>query len=483
MNAPRICLAALLLFSASPCSTGESRKNVLFISIDDLRPTLGCYGDKTAITPNIDKIAEKGTAFYRAYCQQALCSPSRLSLLTGLRPNSTKVWDLNAHFRESVPEAVTLPQHFKNQGYLTRSIGKIFHGGGKPSKDPPSWSEDPLYDQVRDPKLRYALPKNLKGNGLKRDSTESAEIADNHYVDGKVCDSAIKTLRRYSKTSAPFFLAVGFRKPHLPFNAPKKYWDLYQREQIPKPLTSSHPTNAPEIATRSWKELEGYTDIPSNGMIGQVKTQELRHGYYACVSYIDSLVGRLIRTLNDLNILKETVICIWGDHGYHLGEQGLWTKANNYELSVRVPLIFSIPMQKKQGSKPNGLVELVDLYPSICEACQIKIPPSLEGTSFIPLLNDPDKEWKNAAYSQFPRNRTRNRHTSHGEIMGYSVRTNTHRYTEWREWKTNKVIDIELYDHATDSNEMTNIASLKNFQDQLKILSITLKEGWKTLQQ
>ena len=475
-------IVAFLLLSSSAWSIGENRKNVLFISIDDLRPSLGCYGDRTAITPHIDKIAEKGTTFYRAYCQQALCSPSRLSLLTGLRPNSIKVWDLNTHFRESVPKSITLPQHFKNHGYLTRSIGKIFHGGGKPSKDPPSWSEEPVYDQVRDPKLRYALPKNLKGNGLKRDSTESAEIADDYYVDGKVCDSAIETLKRYSKMQAPFFLAVGFRKPHLPFNAPKKYWDMYKREEIPKPISSSHPTNAPEIATRSWKELEGYTDIPSNGIIGQEKIQELRHGYYACVSYIDALVGRLIRVLNDLNILKETVICIWGDHGYHLGEQGLWTKANNYELSVRVPLIFSIPMQKNQGSKSHGLVELVDIYPSICEACQIKIPPRLEGTSFIPLLNNPGKEWKKAAYSQFPRNRTGNRHSSHGDIMGYSLRTNTHRYTEWREWKTNKLINRELYDYTNDPNEMTNIAKLKDFQDQLTTLSETLKEGWNTLQ-
>ena len=183
MKAHRALLAVLISVSSISLSAGKARKNVLFIAIDDLRPTLGCYGDKTAITPNIDKIAEKGTAFYRAYCQQALCSPSRLSLMTGLRPNSTKVWDLNTHFRESVPGAVTLPQHFKNQGYLTRSIGKIFHGGGKASKDPPSWSEEPVYDQVRDPKLRYALPKNLKGNGLKRDSVESVKIDDNHYVD------------------------------------------------------------------------------------------------------------------------------------------------------------------------------------------------------------------------------------------------------------------------------------------------------------
>ncbi len=482
MKLARIFLSSFLLFNASHWSIGENRKNVLFISIDDLRPTLGCYGDKTAITPNIDKIAEKGTTFYRAYCQQSLCSPSRLSLLTGLRPNSTKVWDLNTHFRESVPKAVTLPQYFKNQGYVTRSIGKIFHGGGKPSKDPPSWSEEPLYDQVREPQLRYALPKNLRGGGLKRDSTESAEVDDNYYVDGKVCEAAMKNLNRYSKMPDPFFLAVGFRKPHLPFNAPKKYWNMYKRERIPAPISSSHPTNAPEIATRSWKELEGYTDIPSNGIIEQAKTQELRHGYYACVSYIDSLVGSLIQTLNDLNILNETVICIWGDHGYHLGEQGLWTKANNYELSLRVPLIFSIPMQNNQGSKSNALVELVDIYPSICEACQIKIPPNLEGTSFIPLLNDPDKEWKKAAYSQFPRNRTGNRHSSHGHIMGYSVRTNTHRYTEWREWKSNKLIDRELYDHRNDPSEMTNIASFKDFQDQLKILSTTLKKGWNSLQ-
>ena len=238
-----------------------SKPNVLFIAIDDLRPALGCYGDTVAVTPHIDQLAGRGTTFNRAYCQLAVCSPSRLSLLTGRRPDSIRVWDLGTHFRKAVPGAITLPQHFKNHGYFTQSVGKVFHGSGKPSKDPPSWSVDPQYDFVRDPKVRYALEKNLAGEGLKRDASESADVPDGTYIDGIVCDAAIRTLTDLREKNQPFFLAVGFRKPHLPFCAPKKYWDLYDPASIPDPVTDSHPQGRTGVSdTRSWMELEGYAD-------------------------------------------------------------------------------------------------------------------------------------------------------------------------------------------------------------------------------
>ena len=451
-------------------------KNVLFVAIDDLRPALGCYGDPVAISPNIDRLAKRGMVFNRAYCQQAVCSPSRLSLLSGRRPDSIRVWDLKTHFREALPELVTLPQYFKQHGYTTRSIGKIFHGSGSPSMDPPSWSEAPLYDYVRDPKLRYASPENLKGKGLKRSSTECADVPDNAYTDGVVCDAALDAL---GKIQRPFFLAVGLRKPHLPFCAPKKYWDLYQRDQIPAPITGEHPQGAPEIAVRSWKELEGYTDIPQDANISAPKVQELRHGYYACVSYVDTLVGRLLAELERLGLSHDTVIVLWGDHGYHLGEQGLWTKANNYELSTRVPLILTVPGSKTAGQRTDALVELVDVYPTLVEACGLQVPASLEGQSLMPLLNDPARPGKSAVFSQYPRMRQGHRHRGPGDIMGYAVRTERFRYVQWQDRKTQGVLVRELYDHETDPHEMYNLAANPEYSQSLEALSGMLKRNLK----
>jgi len=468
-------ITGLVLVAGAPC---HARTNVLFIVVDDLRPALGCYGDKSAITPNIDRLAKRGIVFGRAYCQQAVCSPSRLSMLTGLRPDTIRVWDLGTHFREAVPEAVTMPQHFKNHGYHTRSIGKIFHGGGKPAKDPPSWSEDPLFDTTRDLKGRYARPENLAGTGLKRAASESAEVPDETYVDGQVCVAALAALTKLKESEKPFFLAVGFRKPHLPFCAPKKYWDLYQRDEIPAPVTSHHPGGAPELGVRSWGELEGYTDIPNEGKPGAAKVQELRHGYYACVSYIDALVGRLLDRLARLNLAEHTVVCLLGDHGFHLGEQGLWTKANNYELSTRVPLVVAVPGQKHAGRTTDALVELVDLYPTLAGVCGLKEPEGVEGLSFEAVLREPDRPWKTAVISQFPRMRNGNRHRGHGEIMGYAMRTARYRYVEWREWKTGKVEARELYDHQGDAHEMLNLAGDETHAPTLKKLAGELSRSW-----
>lgn len=468
-------LPILLLVTAIGHSA-QAAPNVLFIAVDDLRPALGCYGDQTAISPNIDALAAGGMTFMRAYCQEAVCSPSRLSLITGRRPDTTQVWDLGTHFREALPKVVTLPQHFKQHGYHTRAIGKILHGNGKPSKDPVSWSAEPLLDTSRDPKLRYATPENLAGKGLKRAASESADVPDNTYIDGIVCDTALTTLDGLKRSGNPFFLAVGFRKPHLPFCAPKRYWDLYEREDIPAPVSSKHPEGAPELAVRSWVELEGYSDIPKDGQLKEEKIQELRHGYYACVSYIDAQVGRLLKRLSKLGLAENTVVVLWGDHGFHLGEQGLWTKANNYELSTRVPLIIDAPNQANPGTKTRALVELVDLYPTLTDLCGLDQPKGLEGISLTPLLKDPSRPWKTAAFSQYPRSFKSHRHRRHGDIMGYAIRTDTHRYVEWREWKTGKISARELYDHRSDSNEMVN--QVVNNPLMVKDLSSQLESGW-----
>ncbi|MDB4561658.1 sulfatase [bacterium] len=461
--------------------------NVLFIAVDDLRPLLGCYGDTTAVTPHLDRLASRGTVFQRAYCQQALCSPSRLSLLTGKRPDTTRVWDLATHFRTTLPDAITLPQYFKQNGYQTQGIGKILHGNGKPASDPPSWTHEPLFSINRDPRLRYALKENLNGSGLKRSATESAEVSDATYIDGKVCEAAIERLTEFKADGKPFFLAVGFRKPHLPFCAPSRFWDLYKRANIPSPSPKARPTNAPELATRSWRELEGYSDIPSDGKLSAAEIQQLRHGYYACVSYIDEQIGRVLKHLSQLQLTGNTLVVVWGDHGFHLGEQQLWTKANNYELSTRVPLIVALPQntsdltiaddQKNRNVCPN-LVELVDLYPTLTEACGLPCPDGLEGTSFYPLLKNPLQPWKSAAFSQHPRSTTSNRHKGHGNIMGYAVRTHRYRYIEWKEWKTGKIVAHELYDYNSSNSETENCIGNPRYAKAHQELRNILAAGW-----
>jgi iduronate 2-sulfatase len=473
-------MAFVAVIVAQAFAAGQTqRPNVLLIAIDDLRPALGCYGDAVAISPNIDALAKRGTLFDRAYCQQAVCCPSRLSLLTGRRPDTIEVWDLATHFRQKLPAVVTLPQHFKNHGYHTQSIGKIYHGSGKPSQDPPSWSVAPQYDAVRDPSVRYAAAENLQGQGLKRSSTEAADVPDNTYIDGIVCDAALATLNDLQTKKKPFFLAVGFRKPHLPFCAPQKYWDLYERAAIPPPVSNTHPNGAPELAVRSWNELEGYRDIPKNGELTDEQVIRLRHGYYACVSYVDALVGRLTERLNQLNLANDTVIVLWGDHGFHLGEQGLWTKANNYELSTRVPLIVAVPRQTRPGTKIDALVEFVDVYPTLADLCGLDAPTGVEGISLEPLLIDPNRKWKRAVFSQYPRARQGSRHKGHGEVMGYAVRTQRYRYVEWRQWDSKNVLARELYDHETDPHEMYNIASQPPHIRSANRLAKILSEGWK----
>jgi iduronate 2-sulfatase len=476
---PLLIAAMAASLQAAATEQPSARFNVLFVAIDDLRPALGCYGDPVAITPHIDQLAARGTIFRRAYCQQAVCSPSRLSLLTGRRPDTIRVWDLATHFREAVPDAVTLPQYFKQHGYHTQGIGKIFHGNGKPSKDPPSWSVEPQFDRIGTPNQRYALPANLQGKGLKRSASESADVADDAYLDGLVCNAAIAALAQMRSQDQPFFLAVGFRKPHLPFCAPKKYWDLYDREKIPLPAADRHPRGAPELAVRSWMELEGYSDILEDRELSEAKVRQLRHGYYACVSYVDTLFGRLMHELRTRGLANNTIVVLWGDHGYHLGEQGLWTKANNYELSTRVPLIISLPGQSPAGAATDALVEFVDVYPTLADICGLDTPPDVEGVSLRRLLANPDRDWKTAVFSQYPRSRAGSRHRGHGDIMGYAVRTDRYRYVEWQDWETKQAVACELYDHQSDPLETCNLYGQSARAAAAKELKAILADGWK----
>ncbi|MCU0377610.1 MAG: sulfatase [Bacteroidales bacterium] len=429
--------------------------NVLFFFVDDLRPNLGCYGDVNAVTPNIDLLARSGVTFNHAYCQQAVSNPSRTSLLTGLRPDENGVTDLETHFRDNVPDVITLPQLFRNNGYLTLGAGKVYHSTPF-IVDKPSWTR-PVPDYL--PRA-YMLPENLVENA-KMSSFESADVADNAYPDGKTADFAIEYLQEASSENKPFFIAVGFTKPHLPFCAPSKYWKLY--DSVSFVINDRYrPAGSPDLAFHNWEELRGYRDIPKSGPISSEKEELLWQGYYACISYIDAQVGRVLQTLDRLGLRENTVIVLWGDHGYHLGEQDLWGKSTNFELDARVPLIISSPGVKGSGNECNAIVETLDIYPTLADICGLTPQSKLSGISLRQLLVNPDKKWKNIAFNQFirPYDALRNGKPTH---MGYSVRTSDWRCTCWWDLKTGKMVEKELYYLKDYSVEKENLAGIKKY--------------------
>lgn len=456
-------------------AVARPRKNVLFIAVDDLRPKLGCYGDALAITPNIDKLAKRGVLFTNAYCQQAVCAPSRASLLTGRRPDTTKVWDLRTLFRTALPDVVTLPQYFKQWGYHSQSVGKIYHDPQE-AQDAISWSVPETLAVTDAIGGRYALPENLNVPGIwpasKANSTERADVADNVYIDGRVSDEAIKILNQIS--DRPFFLAVGFRRPHLPFVAPEKYWAMHDNKKLPGPPNPLPPSGVPEIALHNWGELRAYTDIPDSGYLtDQEKVHQLIQGYYASTSFVDAQIGKVLDELDRLNLTDNTIIVLWGDNGFHLGEHGLWAKRTNFEIDTRVPLIVCSPDQAAKNKTSNALVELVDVYPTLTELAGLQRPSGLEGLSMVPLLAEPARSWKTAAFSQFLRAENKEK------IMGYSIRTQDFRYTEWWDVSSGKVEAAELYDRLNDPEESTNLINQQQHRETIKGLADMLKGGWK----
>jgi iduronate 2-sulfatase len=471
----KLTLASILMmvFTLGGCGINkgfsfQQKPNVVFIAVDDLRPELACYGNAIVRSPNIDKLAKSGVLFNRAYCQQAVCSPSRTSVMTGRRPNTTKVWDLKTHFRTTIPDVVTLPQYFKANGYFAQSIGKIYHDP-ESAQDALSWSAPEILAATKK-EGKYVLPSNLQNKTAKAAAIELADVSDNAYVDGQVADQALAVLNKIK--DKPFFLALGFRRPHLPFSAPKKYWDLYNRENIPLPSQRTIPKNIPAYAAHNNQELKGYSDIGDT--ITDSKTRELLHGYYAAISYTDAQIGKVLAELDRLNLTKNTIIVLWSDHGFHLGEKGLWAKSTNYELDTRVPLIVAAP-GKKQGVKSDGLVELVDLYPTLADLAGLQIPHGLEGASLTPLLTNPKQPWKNAVFSQFPRPWI---YKGVPDLMGYALRTDRYRYVEWRDFKTAEVKAVELYDHRLDPAEINNIADDPSNKTLVNEFKKRLNDGW-----
>ncbi|MCH5599817.1 sulfatase [Niabella ginsengisoli] len=447
-----------------------AKPNVLFIVADDLRPSIGCYGDLKAITPHIDKLAASSIVFNNAYCQQAVCNPSRASVLTGLRPNQNGVTDLVTHFREKVPDAVTLPQAFKNAGYTTIGIGKIFHGT-KQTLDKVSWSISEI-ENVSVKNQEYFLERNKKGG--KADAFEFTEGPDNKYPDGKIAESTIELLRDFKKSGKPFFLATGFKKPHLPFCAPQKYWDMYKHTDFSGIANSNKPLGAPEIAFHQWQELRGYTDIADQGPLTPQKQRDLIHAYYACISYVDVQLGKIIDELDKLGLSDNTIIVLWGDHGYHLGEQDLWCKSTNFELDTRIPLIISAPSVIKKASNTNAVVEAIDIYPTLIDLCGLTKNTALTGKSLKPLLQQPQMKWDQVAYSQFcrPYKAITSKYPTH---MGYTVRDQNYRYTLWYNLHNDSIEHRELYDLRKSRLENENLAGTKKYQQEENRLAAMLE--------
>lgn len=450
----------------------KRKLNVLFIAVDDLRLQLGCFGDRIVHSPNIDSLARDGMVFENAYCQQAVCAPTRASLLSGLRPDTTKVYDLETPLRSVLPNVRTLPQHFKENGYQTISVGKIYH---HLKDDLLGWSE--LQYRAKAPGyasedamavVKTGQYKTHRGSSV-GPPFEAVEIADNGYADGQNCDYAIEQLRRLKADQKPFFLAMGFLKPHLPFNAPKKYWDRYDPETLPLAANPFPPENATPYSLTDFGELRSYYGMPKKGPLSDEQARQLIHGYYACVSYTDAQVGRLLHELDRLGLRDETIVILWGDHGWKLGEHGGWCKHTNFENDTHVPLVISVPGMEDKKLRTKALVEYVDIYPSLSELCRLPIPQSLEGLSFVPLLENPTLPWKRAAFSQYPR----------GKVMGYSMKTSEFRYIEWQNRKTGEVTARELYDHHQDPAENKNVVNKPEYAAKVKELSEMLGRGWR----
>jgi arylsulfatase A-like enzyme len=494
-------LLMVMLLAGTSLTLQAQKKNILFIAIDDLKPTIKAYGDDYAITPVMDKLASEGYVFQNAYTQQAVCGPSRASMLTGWRPDRTKVWDLKTLIRDINPDVVPLPEYFKQNGYTVIATGKIYDPRSVDKQyDGVSWSEPykppyklNTYYENKPPKLGYyqspeylALYKRVSDSLLKtgmkhgridgymrkhyKPSTEKADVPDNAYEDGAIALDAIKKLDKLSKGDKPFLLMVGFKRPHLPFAAPSKYWNLYKEEEIPLAKWQKHSIGGPNVAYHTNGELRSYTDIPAyvvdkQGHIDRSIQPRLIHGYYAATSYVDTQIGKVIKALEEKGLKDNTIIVLWGDHGWHLGDHGLWCKHTNFEQATRLPLLIIDPT-KKPGETTIP-VETLDIFPTLCELAGIEPEPTLQGKSLVPLLEGKDISQK-YAISQWPVLRKHNG-------MGYTIRTERYRYTEWyKDYRStekrdpSKLVATELYDYVKDPQETKNLVYDKEYKKVLK---------------
>ena len=451
-------LALTLALVCAPSRAAE-KPNVLFIAVDDLKPVAGCYGG-TAKTPNLDRLAARGVRFDRAYCNQAVCAPSRNTLMTGLRPQTLGIYDLGTNFRRARPDAVTLAQAFQKVGYRTEAMGKIFHVGHGNHEDPASWTAPHWQAKT----VAYNLPQSRAKEGLTREEAlfenkpadklprgaayESADVADGQYPDGAIADEAIRRLHAAKESGAPSFIAVGFLKPHLPFCAPKKYWDLYDRAKFELPAFRSPPKDAPAFALQNSGELRQYADTPDTGPIDDDLARALIHGYHAATSYMDAQLGRVLDALEKEGLADKTIVVLWGDHGWHLGDHGMWCKHTNYEQAARIPLLIAAP-----GVKPGvsaSFIETADLYPTLCELAGVAAPAGLDGRSFAASLRDVSVPTRDHITHVYPR----------GERLGRAIRDTRYRMVEWKKpGAPAEEAVIELYDYESDPAETANVAA------------------------
>ncbi|RMG40632.1 MAG: DUF229 domain-containing protein [Planctomycetota bacterium] len=436
---------------------------MLLILVDDLKPAFGAYGASWVRSPNLDRLAARGLRFDFAYCNQAVCAPSRNNLLTGARSTSLGIYNLGTNFRRAVPDAVTLPQHFKRHGYFVAGAGKVFHIGHGNVGDERSWSVPFLPDRVID----YAVWKNPQG-GLTREEAlfsnrsakglprgpawEAADVPDIAYADGRIAAAGIRLLREAAQREQPFFIALGFVKPHLPFCAPRKYWDLYDPARLPLPQVTEPPVGAPPYAGKTLGELNQYEPIPQHPPLPQELVRRLIHGYFAAVSYVDAQIGKVLDELDRRGLQDETIVVLWGDHGWHLGDHGMWTKHTNYEQAVRISLIVVAPGVTRPGTHTDALVETVDVYPTLCELAGLPVPDGpqpIDGTSLLPVLRDPEGgSVRDHAYHCYPR----------GKRLGRAIRTHRWRLVEWKAFDGSGPVDYELYDYLEDPLETRNLA-------------------------
>jgi iduronate 2-sulfatase len=458
--------AAIVSFA---CAIGAplfaaAKPNVLLILVDDLKPSFAAYGDQWVHSPNLDRLAARGMRFDMAYCNQAVCAPSRNNLLVGSRSTSIGVYSLGYHFRRAVPDAVTMPQYFMNHGYHSAGIGKVFHIGHGNINDEHSWSVPFQPDKVID----YVLPESTEGKltkeqalfsnkparGLPRGAAwENADVDDGAYADGRIAAEGIRRLQNYAKSDQPFFLALGFTKPHLPFCAPKKYWDLYDRDQLPVTTIREYPAGAPPYAAKhELGELNQYKPVPEKLPLSDDLERTLIHGYYAALSYMDSQLGLVLNELDRLQLADNTIIVLWGDHGYHLGDHGAWTKHTNYEQANRIPILITAPGVTTAGSHSDALVETVDIFPTVAELAGLPAPTGpqpIDGTSLVPILKGQSAGADQHAYHCFPR----------GNRLGRAIRTAQYRMVEWKGYQApTSSAEYELYDYTNDPLETKNLA-------------------------
>lgn len=440
---------------AHPANGSPSRKykNVLFVIVEDLKNIMGCYANPVVQTPNLDRLAQKGVIFDHAYCQYPVCNPSRSSFLTGLRPDTTRVLDNSLPWTTHVKNHPTLPKLFRDHGYHTVGLGKIFHGKGE-HDDPQAWDENLDFEQT--PRGKRGEGRNMTDGKIEWCNWLAAEGTDNDQPDGQIAAQAVEILKK--PQDRPFFMTIGFHKPHDPFHAPKKYFNLY-------PLNELMPPVMP--ADRSLKEdymigSHWHTVMKNFSLQDQ---REFLRAYYACTTFTDAQIGKVIDELDRQNLWKDTAVIFIGDHGYNLGEHDWWNKAVLMEDSARVPMIAVIDGETTAARRCDQFVELVDLYPTFIDLCGITLPGNLEGVSFRPLLSEPDKPWKKAAYTQVQR----------GDIAGKSIRTKRWRYNEWT--RNDRILARELFDHASDPQEYRNLADMDDFSRICQELSKLLKTG------